>query len=123
MRSLAHDLGLALGCGAYLKDLVRSAYGPFSISEATAPDTLEKAGLEDLTTYLYQADFPLLDWPACTLTDIQSRDVTCGKDMLITCATGRDTSYCRAYNAAGRFIAVLRYEQSTGLWHPDKVLA
>jgi tRNA pseudouridine55 synthase len=28
IRAIARDLGTALGCGAYLQDLVRTAYGP-----------------------------------------------------------------------------------------------
>jgi tRNA pseudouridine55 synthase len=34
VRSLAHDLGRALGCGAHLRSLRRTAVGPFPIAEA-----------------------------------------------------------------------------------------
>lgn len=42
IRSLAHDIGQALGCGAYLEELRRTAIGPFSITNAIP--------LADLTT-------------------------------------------------------------------------
>ncbi|NMB48647.1 tRNA pseudouridine(55) synthase TruB [Candidatus Kuenenbacteria bacterium] len=40
IRSLAHDLGQALGCGAYLEELKRLAIGPFSLAEAVSLDQL-----------------------------------------------------------------------------------
>ena len=38
IRSLANDLGDAIGCGAYLKSLVRTGVGRFHVEEATALD-------------------------------------------------------------------------------------
>lgn len=38
IRSLAHDLGQALGCGAYLSALCRTRIGGFSIEDATNVD-------------------------------------------------------------------------------------
>jgi tRNA pseudouridine55 synthase len=43
IRSLAHDLGQALGCGAHLTELRRTQAGEFSLSEAVS--------LEDLASY------------------------------------------------------------------------
>ena len=38
IRSLAHDLGQALGVGALLEELQRTAIGPFQLAEAQTPD-------------------------------------------------------------------------------------
>jgi tRNA pseudouridine55 synthase len=40
IRSLARDLGEALGCGAYVKVLRRTRVGPFVASEGLSPDAL-----------------------------------------------------------------------------------
>ncbi len=40
VRVLAADLGERLGCGAHLADLRRMRSGPFTIDQATSPDTL-----------------------------------------------------------------------------------
>jgi len=40
VRSLAHDIGLALGCGAYLEKLHRLAIGPYRAEQALAQATL-----------------------------------------------------------------------------------
>ena len=41
IRSLAADLGRLLGAGAHLRNLRRTAVGPFTIDEAAAPDVVE----------------------------------------------------------------------------------
>ena len=41
VRSLAHDLGHALGCGAHLASLRRTASGPFRLADARPLDTVE----------------------------------------------------------------------------------
>ncbi len=40
IRSLAHDIGAELGCGAHLKELRRTAIGGFSVKEAALPESL-----------------------------------------------------------------------------------
>ena len=42
IRTLAHDLGRALGCGAHLVGLTRLAVGPFRLEEAVALDVIEE---------------------------------------------------------------------------------
>jgi tRNA pseudouridine55 synthase len=44
IRSLAHDLGRRLGCGAHLAALRRTRVGPYGLEEAVALDALEDAG-------------------------------------------------------------------------------
>jgi tRNA pseudouridine55 synthase len=43
IRSLAHDLGQALGCGAHLTGLCRTASGSFDLSEAKSVDDIVRA--------------------------------------------------------------------------------
>jgi len=41
IRSLAHDLGQALGCGGHLKALRRTAIGDLHVAQAVAPEAFE----------------------------------------------------------------------------------
>jgi len=42
IRSLAHDFGQALGCGAYLQELRRTKIGPFDVADALTPQEWQK---------------------------------------------------------------------------------
>jgi tRNA pseudouridine55 synthase len=66
VRSLAHDLGSALGTGAYLSGLTRTAVGPLTLRDAVPMATLTAAG-EGWTRWLLPMDLPLRTWPAVAL--------------------------------------------------------
>ena len=66
IRSLAHDLGQAVGCGGYLSSLTRIAVGPLEIQAALEPERLVALG-EKWTDSLLALDLPLRTWPAITL--------------------------------------------------------
>ena len=48
LRSLARDVGEALGCGAHLAALTRTAVGPFGLADAVAPEAVTAAGLRGM---------------------------------------------------------------------------
>ena len=66
VRTLAQDLGAALGCGAYLSGLTRTAIGPLAIADAVPMATLAAAA-EGWTRWLLPMDLPLHNWPAVAL--------------------------------------------------------
>jgi len=43
VRTLAHDLGIAIGCGAFLHHLCRAAIGPYTLERAMPQEALENA--------------------------------------------------------------------------------
>jgi len=124
IRSLAHDLGQALGCGAHLKSLVRTRCGIFDINDAVSLLKLEEAfRLGDWQRYLYPVDSVLRDLPALVITDAAIPDLKNGKMMSIAGGEGLSgTQKCaRAYSQDGRFLGILSYAPDSGLWHPEKV--
>ena len=65
VRSLAHDLGLQLGCYAYLEALVRTRSGPFLLAESITLEQLAEAVATDtVQRYLYPVDKALEQYPA-----------------------------------------------------------
>jgi tRNA pseudouridine55 synthase len=71
VRSLARDLGAALGTGAYLGALVRTASGPFSLEAAVPLDdvrTTAAAGTDALRAMLLPADAGLDTLPVFVLS-------------------------------------------------------
>lgn len=71
VRTLAEDIGAALGCGAYLLALRREAVGPFQLEAGTDLPTLEAAAEAERETLLLPADCLLGDLPRLEL-DIDS---------------------------------------------------
>ena len=69
VRSLAHDLGVRLGCGGYLVHLKRVAIGPYSLDDGLPQEALEGAGSPEdvLESHLWiplekiQLPFPSVD--------------------------------------------------------------
>jgi len=80
IRSLAHDLGLRLGCGAYLAALTRTAVGPLWLSESVALPALQQAGA-GWTDWLLPVDFPIRHWPALAIAPAQARALRRGQPL------------------------------------------
>lgn len=120
IRSLAHEIGQALGCGAILNSLERESYGPFHISDALFLDLLSdiiKANQQDKA--LYPLDFLFKGLSRVTLTWEDEKALNTGKSLELDALLYRDRLdiYLPAYNAEGQFLGVLRQEHSEWRWH------
>ncbi|HEY9286967.1 MAG TPA: tRNA pseudouridine(55) synthase TruB, partial [Candidatus Dormibacteraeota bacterium] len=80
IRSLAHDMGQAVGCGAYLSSLTRTAVGPLSMDTGLEPERLLAMG-ERWTDCLLPIDLPLQTWPAITLRSTEVDAVRHGMSL------------------------------------------
>ena len=67
IRTLAEDIGQALGCGAHLIGLRRTGSGPLSLAGAVSLAELEATIEADRLALLQPMDSLLADWPALTL--------------------------------------------------------
>ena len=127
IRSLAHDLGQALGCGAHLASLVRTRVGPFSIESATVVADLDR-GFEsgDWVASLLPMDCGLTQLPVITLHIEDEKDIRHGQavrideDRLAGVPLVGGGQY-RAYAEDGGLVGIIRYEPETGVWRPRKV--
>lgn len=121
IRSLANDLGVNLGCHAYLKDLERTSYGPFKIAGAVTPGQLHEAAEEGrLEQLLFPLDFALTGGRVY-LDEIQAASVAKGLDIPLDIYDPYSKNYCSAYTQDGRLLAVMKFTAENGLWHPQKV--
>jgi tRNA pseudouridine55 synthase len=80
VRSLVHDLGQRLGCGAYLAALTRTAYGPLQLGAAVSPATLSEAG-DGWASWLLPLGLPLETWPAIHLQAAEAEAITQGRSI------------------------------------------
>lgn len=80
MRSVAHDMGQLLGCGAHLESLRRTAVGDFELSDAHTLEELATAFKTDQTDHLFIHPRKLLPQFPC---------VTASEEMAAHIRTGR----------------------------------
>ena len=67
IRTLAEDIGEALGCGAHLSALRRTGSGPLSIDKAVSLEQLEAMPEAEREAQLQAPDALLRDWPSLAL--------------------------------------------------------
>jgi len=122
IRSLAHDLGQVLGCGASLKSLVRRSYGPFGIENAVSLPRLEDAFRHGYWEYfVHPMDFVLSTWPAVVVDEATEPAIRNGTPIDLPLQSSSGKQYCRAYTADGHLLGVLRFDPEKRQWHPEKV--
>jgi tRNA pseudouridine55 synthase len=123
IRSIAHDLGLALNCGAHLAALRRTATGPFRIEDAVALADLQKAFAQrEWRRYLLPPDAGLAEWPVVNLDEKQTKAIWNGNPIPLG-DTDPAGEWGRAYNPDGHFIAIVRADMTTRQWKPHKVMS
>jgi len=129
IRSLAHDLGQSLGCGAHLKSLVRTRCGLFDIKDAISMPQLEEAFRYGYWQhFIYPIDIVLRNHSA-VVVDYATEDIIRNGGPLVLKHGGNrsengysNENRCRAYTLDGRFLGVLDHVPEKGLWQPKKVL-
>jgi tRNA pseudouridine55 synthase len=125
IRTLAHDLGQVLGCGAHLKSLVRLRYGPFDIKDAVSISQVEDAFHSGCWTHLlYPVDCVLLHWPAIVVDAATEQNIRNGRPLTLAQDFDGEAmeNRCRAYTLDGCFLGVLRFNGGKSEWQPEKVL-
>ena len=124
VRSLAHDLGQALGCGGHLSELRRLRTGPFCADDA-APLEAVKTSLENdaWESLLLPPDFAVLHLPAVQMDSWEARQVTHGQAVPLSPAThyASHLQQARGYSRDGLFVALMRFDRADALWRPFKV--
>lgn len=114
VRTLCHDLGQKLGCGAHLRELRRMASGPFHIGQAAALADLSK---DNWGSLLLTLDKALAHLPAVSLDAEATRRASHGNP--IRAALADETELARAVDPTGRTFAILERRQEE--WQPIRV--
>jgi tRNA pseudouridine55 synthase len=123
VRSLANDLGNALGCGAYLVGLRRTKSGRFSLREATPLRRLQEAfHAGNWYQYLIPAAEALAEWPAVELTPDDVENIRHGHR--IHAGADAKPGMVRGVSTQGELVALMDLvagETGEPEWQPKKV--
>lgn len=79
IRTLAEDIGTALGCGAHVESLRRTRSGEFALAQAVTIEQLQAAGAEQRLAWLRPVDALLMSLPRLDLDAEQARRLRCGQ--------------------------------------------
>jgi tRNA pseudouridine55 synthase len=119
VRSLANDLGKALGTGAYLVGLRRTKSGRFSLRDAVPMRRLQEAfDAGNWYRFLIPAAEALADWPAVELDADQVEMVRHGHRIP---AEPDQTGWARGVSEQGDLVALMQIDETTHEWQPKKV--
>ncbi len=122
VRSLTHDLGARLGCGAVLTSLSRTRSGCFDLSQAVS--------LEDLAIAAASGGIDRLLLPPITALGALTR-VAVGPDEQHRLIQGQPVPAAEhpatvagyAVDPQDELVAILRFDDENALWWPSKVFA
>ena len=118
LRSIARDLGAALGVGGYLGCLVRTAYGGLTLDRAIRLDSLPTA--ESVTVRLLPPEVILPDMERVRLSVEQEAMVRQGRAVRVVPEPGPGP--LRAHDADGRLVALGHADPLRRTFVPEKVL-
>jgi len=87
IRSLAHDMGAAIGCGAHLTEIVRTAVGEFTLDQSVKLEDLEHAAAAgELARYVIPLERLLPELPSVTVPPLVENRVRHGSKFNIQIA-------------------------------------
>jgi tRNA pseudouridine55 synthase len=118
IRSLAEDIGAALGCGAHLAALKRTAVGPFQLGQSIPLDALEALSLAERRGRLLPPQALLGSRPRLTLEVEVAARFRLGQAVAVDSANGAVAVYARD----GTFLGTGEVDAS-GTLQPKRLLA
>lgn len=124
MRSLAHDIGVQLGCGAHLESLTRLRTGRFRIADAVSIETAQRNFEEgSWPELLASLDSVLGDLRAIIVDEREQASIQNGRPVPLSedDSNPQPDEQFRAYSLDGEFLAIMRFDASDRCWRPDKV--
>ena len=119
IRTLAHEIGRALGCGAHVGELRRTAVGEFSLADARTKEQLETLSGEGRLEEAMVAPADLLpEMPAQRVDHTAAGRIANGRDFEIAAfPSSTPAKRVKAISLEGRLLAIGELKLPT-LYHP-----
>ncbi|HTF13369.1 MAG TPA: tRNA pseudouridine(55) synthase TruB [Burkholderiales bacterium] len=118
IRVLAEDIGAALGCGAHLAALERTAVGPFALEQSIRLEALEAILPAERRDRLLPLEALLQSWPRLTLEAPLAAKFRQGRAVPVDCASGG----VAVFGQDGNFLGTGQVDPS-GTLQPKRLLA
>lgn len=119
IRTLAEDIGSALGCGAHLSSLRRTVTGSFLLEDALTLKQLEAMSIEELDLKLLPVEAPLGDLPEVTVDRASANYLMQGQRIWKSGTI--PSGLFRLYEAGGNFLGIGELAED-GKIHPKRMV-
>jgi len=109
IRTLCHDIGQKLGCGAHMSFLIRTGVGPFGLSRAvTLEEVKRRQGENSLKNILCPVDLIFQNYPSIIVDERSMKLFLNGAPMECSgfCGLGANGETVRVYSGTGLFIGL-----------------
>jgi tRNA pseudouridine55 synthase len=119
IRTICSDLGEALGCGAVMSALTRTASGVFRAEDGVDPEALKTMTEEDIEKYVLDVDYPLVHFGKVEMSEDRAKYFRMGNSIWpsqVNIAETPDPDVTGLVNARGRDYSLIYkvYEEETG---------
>lgn len=123
VRSIVHQLGLSLGCGAHIDSLVRTRSGPFRIEQARSLEQLQALKDEGrLESALVPLGDLLPEFPSVFVDDVATAQIRQGRDFNVSpFRVHAGSPHVKAIGPDGRLVAIGKIAMPN-VYHPMVVL-
>lgn len=119
VRSIAHDIGQKLGCGAFIEALERTSSGDFTSQHAYTLQQLEQlASAGEISKALIPAASLLPEFPAETVDAITATQIRQGRDFRVSPFRAKpEAKFVKAVSMDGDLVAIGEVKLPN-LYHP-----
>jgi tRNA pseudouridine55 synthase len=122
IRTLCHDIGQELGCGACMESLVRTRVGRFEIAKALTLSEVEALRDEGkLEETILPIEEVFIELPKVVVEEKFDSLVHNGNPLRKSELTCDSTTRIRLYDSKETFIGIYGLEEKRNLWKPEKM--
>lgn len=126
IRTLCHDIGAKLGCGAAMKSLLRTQVERFSLEGAKKLSEIETLAKADrVSDIVVSIEEMFSQLPAITVKEPYEKAVQNGNPLFLRQITGKtgwmDGEQVRVYDSAKRFYGIYAFQVMKGSFKPVKM--
>lgn len=126
IRTLIHDAGQKLGCGAAMKHLIRTQVGGFLIDNSLTLSQVEQLRDEGtLDEKIVPVEQVFIDYPVLHTLEEADRLLLNGNPLKASDCfehiNGQANQFYRINTSLGKFTGLYRYEESRKLYMPEKM--
>lgn len=123
IRTLCHDIGQKLGCGASMEKLVRSRVGRFELKDSVTLEQISDYVQQDrIEEILCTVEEVFADYPSFTCEARWDKLLLNGNPLIKDAVGAQDTEdWMRAYDSTGRFIGIYERRPGKDRYYPVKM--